>query len=46
MIWLLAHPLSPVSKLDREVTHRKTEKERQLDARRGKGRLARKPCPQ
>jgi hypothetical protein len=31
MIWLLAHPLSPVSKLDREVTHRKTEKERQLD---------------
>jgi hypothetical protein len=38
MIWLLAHPLSPVSKLYREVTHRKTKKERQLDqGRRGKG---------
>jgi hypothetical protein len=38
LIWLFATPSSPVSKLDREVTHRKTEKERQLDqGRRGKG---------
>jgi hypothetical protein len=44
MIWLLSHPLPRLSRHEaRPTTHRKTEKERQLAARRRGKRVGEEP---